>query len=62
LDSLGVAAGLRHARKHLAAYAAHAGVAAADPLRQRLVTSEDPRAVTAMLAEVFDRPAFAEAA
>jgi nifR3 family TIM-barrel protein len=62
LSRLGVAVGLRHARKHLAAYAAHAGIAPADPLRRRLVTSEDPAAVRAMLADVFDRPRLAEAA
>jgi nifR3 family TIM-barrel protein len=51
LAVLGVAKGLRHARKHLSAYARHAG---AEPeLVQQLVTSEDPQAVRRMIGEAF---------
>jgi nifR3 family TIM-barrel protein len=46
--------GVRHARKHLAAYAAHAGDGSASTLAQRLVTSDDPAAVRAMLTTIFD--------
>ena len=55
LDSLiatmGAAKGLRHARKHLSAYALHAG--ADDPMRLRLVTSDSPAEVFRLLREVF---------
>jgi nifR3 family TIM-barrel protein len=53
LDLFGVEQGLRHARKHLAAYADHAPSPHARALRQRLVTSENPQAVKAMLTELF---------
>jgi len=52
LELFGIGQGLRHARKHLAAYACHANAPLA--LRQRLVTSEAPKAVKAMLCEIFD--------
>jgi nifR3 family TIM-barrel protein len=52
LERFGPAQGLRHARKHLSAYADHA--AAPKGLRQQLVTSEDIKAVKAMLSSVFD--------
>jgi len=52
--------GLRHARKHIAAYARHAGAEIA--LRQRLVTSEEPRDVMALLAQAFMAPQLLEAA
>jgi tRNA-dihydrouridine synthase B len=45
--------GLRHARKHLAAYCEHAG-AGATSLRQRLVTSEDPREVEHLIGRLFE--------
>ena len=55
LDSLiatmGAAKGLRHARKHLSAYALHAG--ADDPMRLRLVTSDSPAEIFRLLREVF---------
>jgi nifR3 family TIM-barrel protein len=56
LSLLGVRQGLRHARKHLAAYAEHASganSARAAALRLRLVTSEDPSSVKRLLAEAF---------
>ncbi|WP_051116115.1 tRNA dihydrouridine synthase DusB [Methyloferula stellata] len=54
LDLFGVAQGLRHARKHLAAYASHSHMPHARELRQKLVTSENPNAVKAMLGALFD--------
>jgi nifR3 family TIM-barrel protein len=65
LDLLGPATGLRHARKHLAAYATHARAAdgradAAD--RLRLVTSENPNEVRQLLAAFFDVQSNDEAA
>ncbi len=51
LASFGREKGLRHARKHLTAYAGHAG-AARDAVVQ-LVTSEDPAAVARVLTQVF---------
>jgi nifR3 family TIM-barrel protein len=51
LAILGIAKGLRHARKHLSAYARYAG---AEPeLVHKLVTSEDPQAVRRMIAAAF---------
>jgi nifR3 family TIM-barrel protein len=52
LELFGTAQGLRHARKHLSAYANHAS--APKVLRQQLVTSEDVKAVKAMVSSVFD--------
>jgi tRNA-dihydrouridine synthase B len=49
---LGPRAGLRHARKHLAAYADRAG--ADEGLRRELVTSEDLPKAQALIARVFD--------
>ena len=66
LGQMGERSGLRHARKHLAAYADHArapspGTAQSD--RLRLVTSDNPREVRSLLASFFeDRPACSEAA
>ncbi len=52
VGKLGARSGLRHARKHLAAYAGQAG--ADETLRRELVTTEDlPRART-LLARAFD--------
>lgn len=49
---LGPRAGLRHARKHLAAYAGQAG--AGEALRREIVTSEDLPKARALLARAFD--------
>jgi tRNA-dihydrouridine synthase B len=57
---LGPRAGLRHARKHLAAYADQAGADAA--LRRELVTSEDVRQTQRLLARAFDRDWVGQAA
>jgi nifR3 family TIM-barrel protein len=51
--------GLRHARKHLAAYAENArrfGYALPLGKRARLVTSEDPREVVSLLRRLFEEP------
>ncbi|ACA20209.1 TIM-barrel protein, nifR3 family [Methylobacterium sp. 4-46] len=48
----GVAMGVRHARKHLAAYADHAGGLAAGE-RARLVTTTDPAEALALLRRAF---------
>ena len=52
IGKLGAGAGLRHARKHLAAYGDAAG--APGHLRRELVTTDNPRRAFAMLAEIFD--------
>ncbi len=49
---LGSRAGLRHARKHLAAYAGAAGAPA--PVRRELVTTEDPQLARKLLAAAFE--------
>jgi tRNA-dihydrouridine synthase B len=58
LSIYGARNGLRHARKHLAAYADHAlaGAAPRPADRLRLVTSEDTAEVKSLLACFFDRP------
>ncbi len=61
LETYGIAHGLRHARKHLAAYADALG-ARGSSARQALVTSEDPKAVKATLAEIFATDVMREAA
>jgi tRNA-dihydrouridine synthase B len=53
MGKLGPRAGLRHARKHLAAYADQAGAEAT--FRQALVTSEDGIETRRLLARAFDR-------
>jgi tRNA-dihydrouridine synthase len=57
LELYGVSLGLRHARKHVQAYAAHALVGWTDPrasmLKSALVRSEQPEQVEAMLREAF---------
>ena len=57
LSAFGVAQGLRHARKHLAAYVEYSCRLAGAPVdveaRLRIVTSDDPAAVRAMLRDVF---------
>jgi nifR3 family TIM-barrel protein len=58
LGLMGVAHGVRHARKHLAAYADEAlasGCAGDAGLRQTLLTSDQPAAVLAALAGLFTR-------
>ena len=52
LSTLGERAGLRHARKHLAAYVEAEGAAA--PLRRELVTTENPERAKALIADAFD--------
>jgi nifR3 family TIM-barrel protein len=52
LSRLGARAGLRHARKHLAAYAETAG--ATPSLQRELVTTDDPARARALLARAFD--------
>ena len=51
LTTMGAEKGLRHARKHLSAYAEHAG--AGQALRLRLVTSNNPVEVFGLLCAVF---------
>ena len=53
VGKLGPRAGLRHARKHLAAYAHQAGTD--ETLRRELVTSEDALQARCLLADAFDR-------
>lgn len=52
LSLFGERAGLRHARKHLSAYAEHAG--AGEALRLKLVTSEDTQEVRRLLQCLFE--------
>jgi tRNA-dihydrouridine synthase B len=57
LGLFGARQGLRHARKHLAAYAEKAildGFSRAAALRPRLVTSENPNEVKRLLSSLFD--------
>lgn len=54
LSLYGVDKGVRHARKHLAAYALHAGRSPASDRTQALVTEDRPEVVRALLAAVFD--------
>ena len=60
LSLFGRHAGLRHARKHLSAYAEKAGAPPA--LRLALVTSEDSNLARRLLAEAFERPELGAAA
>ncbi len=55
IGKLGLRAGLRHARKHLAAYAAQAR--ADEKLRCELVTTDDPSKARALLVRSFDAEA-----
>jgi nifR3 family TIM-barrel protein len=52
LTRMGALAGLRHARKHLAAYVAHEG--ASDALRRALVTTEAPAEAFRLLAAAYE--------
>ena len=60
IGELGSGAGLRHARKHLAAYAETAGAPAF--LRRGLVTTDDPVRARDLLAQAFDEAPSLEAA
>jgi nifR3 family TIM-barrel protein len=65
LAAYGVAVGVRHARKHLAAYAedsAEAGFALPPQERLHLVTSADPRTVTRLIGRLYGETAYDEAA
>jgi tRNA-dihydrouridine synthase B len=62
LEIFGAAQGLRHARKHLAAYAQWSGAREAGSLRRRLVTAEDSASVRSILHETFAAALAAEAA
>lgn len=62
LEMFGRAQGVRHARKHLAAYAEWAGVRDGAMLRQRLVMAECPDVVKSTLRQLFDSPPLKEAA
>ena len=62
LEMFGPLQGLRHARKHLAAYAERARVLDGAVLRQRLVKLECPSAVRSTLCQLYDSPSLAEAA
>jgi tRNA-dihydrouridine synthase B len=62
LEIFGPLQGLRHARKHLAAYAEQAGVLDGAALRHRLVRLECPSAVRSTLCQLYDSPSLAEAA
>jgi tRNA-dihydrouridine synthase B len=62
LEILGPGHGLRHARKHLAAYAERAGVSDGAALRQRLVRLECQSAVRSTICELFDSSLLAQAA
>ncbi|MBM6581484.1 tRNA dihydrouridine synthase DusB [Microvirga sp. BT689] len=58
LSLYGEKTGLRHARKHLAAYAdvaVQSGFDVAPGVRMALVTSEEPRAVIALLRSLYNR-------
>ncbi|HMF06319.1 MAG TPA: tRNA dihydrouridine synthase DusB [Methylocella sp.] len=54
LEIYGTALGLRHARKHLAAYAERAGTRKCAELRARLVRLVCPKEVKSALCELFD--------
>ena len=59
LSTMGVASGVRHARKHLVAYAKGAvedGFRIDADVRARLATSDDPHEVARLLAGVWDEP------
>lgn len=59
IAAFGPEQGVRHARKHLAAYADQAATAGGGlpaPLRRRLVTTEDHAEAAHLLARAFERP------
>jgi tRNA-dihydrouridine synthase B len=61
LEMLGAGHGVRHARKHLAAYAEWAGVRDGAALRQRLVKLDCPIAIRSAVGQLFDSPLLTEA-
>ena len=60
LGFMGAGPGLRHARKHLSAYARFAG--APEDLRLRLVTTDDPRLAKSLLEAAFSENSLLQAA
>jgi len=62
LSLFGTRAGVRHARKHLAAYARRSGAADAAAIGRRLVVSEDPAEVEVLLEACFAGETLATAA
>ncbi len=56
VSTMGAHAGLRHARKHLAAYADNAGADPSDSRRQRLVTADNVREAETLLESLFLDP------
>jgi tRNA-dihydrouridine synthase B len=52
--TMGNVSGLRHARKHLSAYADHAGLSARPELRKALVTAEEPQEARRLIRELFE--------
>jgi tRNA-dihydrouridine synthase len=62
LTAFGIEHGVRHARKHLAGYATHAGCPAGSRRHQDLVTCDDPGRVIDILTSLFDDPALEIAA
>lgn len=54
LSLYGIGKGVRHARKHLAGYATHAGFPPGTARHQALVTSEDTTGVERLLSALFD--------
>ena len=62
-DAMGPLAGLRHARKHLAAYVDSAGLGARDPLQRRaLLVETELREARRLLAALFSAPPLEAAA
>ena len=65
IETMGALTGLRHARKHLSAYADHSGAnshAEGAALRLRLVTTDCPIEARSLLGRVFDFDPVTEAA
>ena len=63
VEAMGPLAGLRHARKHLAAYVDRAGVGARDPeMRRALLVETDPGEARRRLAALFSTPPLEAAA
>ncbi|MGA8172502.1 MAG: tRNA dihydrouridine synthase DusB [Methylocystis sp.] len=65
MTTMGQGPGLRHARKHLAAYADHAGIGQQDEdraTRRALVVSDEPREVRSLIERLFFFPEREEAA
>ena len=62
LAAMGSGSGLRHARKHLAAYADHAGLSTYPDLRNALVTAEESKDARCLINRLFEIPEREEAA